>query len=110
MTQQVKEGYKVVNGCGSSYYSAVGRLGKVKYSIECWTQPHEGYGPLCVFNTLDAAKEFARIYRLKIIFRCRYVPSEQKKIWNPYDFKSLHHLPPGTVLANEVYLDERVLL
>ena len=107
----IKRGWKVTYFNESAIMGDHAGSGCVEYHAGIWTQPHCSCGPLCVFDNYEDAKEFIRQYGnygseqgRHRINECWYTPSSQKIIWNLNDGMRLSKLPPGTVLADAVYL------
>ena len=104
--QTILEGYKVVRPDLGWLQSAITWFGRVEYG-QFWTQPKGGHGPLCVFEDLAEAQDFACLYLCFYeIYRCWYVPSAQTAIW--WGRYRRYTFPPGTALADAVYLGEKL--
>lgn len=79
------------------------------YRIGAVTRRPYGFGPMAMFDTLDAAKAFSRYSLGRVrrqhypIFRCRYVESADTRLWDAFG-PMLGALPPGTRFADEVKL------
>ena len=84
------------------------------YKTGVWTQHLKDYGPLCVFDTQDCAKNFTKvnqpdIWAELVIFLCEYESSARRGVWSPGSWLySIAHLPYGTRFANRVRLLERI--
>ena len=99
-----KIGYKVVNGAGQNWRSAV--IGQsVAYRRNQWTRPQKGNGPLAVFEKRLLAETFLEGNASDAIFQVVYEPSREKSIWiRDEQSRSLDDLPYGTRLAKRVML------
>lgn len=117
--QEVRVGWKVTTDDTRSCVTVPPGKRGVEYKRGAWVQPDERCGPLCVFDSLQAALLFAECDEM--IWRCFYVPSRQDSVWvlgvetigagtnkaftYPRLFwNRLRNLPEGTVLADAVYL------
>ena len=110
--EKYETGYKVVRK--RSLVSAVieGRDKSLQYKINEWTKPVKGFGPLCVFDTIEDAEIF-NYHMLDSIYECLYEESKKDAIyyinsWKNIIKKGLEFLPRGTVLATKVKLLRRV--
>lgn len=99
--------------------SAITIGGQVSYSVYEWTYPFPYDGPLCVFDTLEHAKQFKASYGGMDIYPCEYIPAiGADSIWlrtypmsghtgyrdSVYISLSIDQLPLGTMLAAAVRL------
>ena len=100
-----KRGWKVLVG-NSTRTSCVARGdARVHYNKNVETFPKKAYGPLCVFDSKQAAYAFIKLKTAWpdfMIVECRYKKSKHKKIWDGCITLSLSGLPRGTVLADSV--------
>ena len=80
MSRKVKLGWKVVklsyNQPKKDKYFISSHVGELEYKFDRWTWPKDGCGPLCVFTTRKAARNFVSWERLRVIrkslgFRCQ---------------------------------------
>ncbi len=76
-----------------------------EYRIGRWTEDRPvGYGPLSVFTTRRAARDF-KGWSTQRIYRCRYEPSPCTAVWSPGNGgRLLNDLPSGKALAERVML------
>ena len=78
------------------------------YSHHFITKPMANCGPLALFKTLTAARNFASLHwnytttYKWLIYKCRYVKSGEKYLYTTT--KELKILPTGTILAKKVKL------
>ena len=106
-----KIGYKVVWKCQEKLVSYIVGVEGVEYKIKEWVKPRHGWGALAVFNTLENAVHFAGTSSsiTTSIFKCKYKPSTEKKLYNPKGvYMILEITPQGTQLAEEVMLIKSV--
>jgi hypothetical protein len=101
-----KIGYKV---CTEDLRSSTCFYASVKYGIGEWVEPRMGNGPLAVFDNFKDAESFS-VMDADRIFRCKYIPSKEKKLWygdcgEEWECRSFLL---GTVLADKVMLLEEV--
>ena len=126
----MKNGYKLVsNGPKDRLesFSFMNNKSGVEYAKETPSYPRTGCGPLCVFNSLEIAKQYIRdmaIYKRDgkaigdygRLFTCSYEPSDETGVWfltmreGAAVFTSLCDLPNGTCLAKSVTLIEELPL
>ena len=129
---ELLNGYKVLvkSLFWEKYYNCIDLdCPKTIYELGKATKPHEGFGPLAVFTSLDFAREFyanvirdKSIHHREVIASCLYKKSEYKKLWYithgeycdntmtytvSQDFK---HCPQGTDLASEVIIKELITI
>ena len=99
-------GYKVVKK--RSLVSAIMMWtgNELQYKINEWIKPKKGCGPLCVFNTIEDAKNFK--WSDHIIYECLYEKSLEHKVYIGNEVKTIFDLPQGTVLATKVQLIRRI--
>lgn len=113
---EIKKGYKIVNiknGIYTSFFNNEYFPGTIDYKINEWVYPILGNGPLAIFNTLSAAKDFAYCYDNYKIFSCLFIPNYyQDRLWfingNNKGALRLGSLPIGTVLASQIKLIEEI--
>jgi len=104
-----KLGWKVCNEIDHDYIFS-SSFGCVKYKINEWTFPKKNWGPLAVFETREAARDFRRILDpcyndIMCIYRCKYVPSYSNYQYdNIGSVKDLCDMPDGKALAKKVML------
>ena len=108
MARKVKLGWKVVklsyNQPKKDKYFISSHVGELEYKFDRWTWPKDGWGPLCVFTTRKAARNFVSWEGLRVI-RCKYIPSPLTKVWNCNGSAfQLYELPYGKALASAVKL------
>ena len=121
---KIVKAYKLVERSGNTLYSYGYYPGRIKYKPNEWATPLKGCGPLGVFKTLEAAKEFISScneeveYLLKIgwieIWEC------EAKLWSkklprdkygvPLFFWSGESGIPRIGLPADIYLCEAVKL
>ena len=114
---EIKNGYKVVreDNEGKLVSASVG-LKLAKYAIGENTKPRMFCGPLTVFGDKNAINGFigslpaGKKYR---VFKCTYVPTEMKSVHRltingGLESRELASLPPGTLLAESIYLTEEI--
>jgi len=97
--------YKVVRNCGPAVIPAPQR-----YRLGKATRSPDGWGPMCVFGTLENARDFARC-RLNIveIYECTIEPSQESSVYTLVGHcVPLYGLPTGTFLADAVTLTKQV--
>jgi len=81
----------------------------VMYPVGEKAFPHEGCGPLAVFDELAHVYLYLQIFRVwggYAIWKCDYTPAQGNYLWNKYETK--YNLPLGTVLASSVTLLEPI--
>lgn len=107
--KKTKIGYKVVKSVDGRFCSYTGMMkwvgshGCVEYILGKTSEPNPGDGPLCVFMTIEQARDFCDGCLGVVILQVRYVPSKQTEVWDGVSrHLSLHALPEGTVLADSV--------
>jgi hypothetical protein len=113
--------YKIVRGGfvdekgASTIYKSLTRLtketGQVIYEVGKPTRPTKGCGPLCAFDSIEAAKLFkhAHGWYSAPVFLCKI--ERDKKNTQPYTSFGLEPvvpLPPGTILCKKVTLTKRI--
>ena len=122
-----RSGFKVVqriNGRLWSFNERAAGPGRRPYKLNKTTRPAPNCGPLCVFVTCQAANDLRWAFGKKYfaVYRVKYRPSTIKGIWLTHEpapdgqerhgtFFPIHALQrayPGTVLADEITLVERV--
>jgi len=92
----------------------------VIYTLQHWTTPNPGCGPLTCFDSLEAFMKWASYpiryqdpekYRL---FTCEYEPSGQSYVWFYSEFHQKTYtrtkLPAGTCFATRIKLIEEISL
>jgi len=108
--EKYETGYKVVRK--RSLVSAVieGRDKSLQYKINEWTKPVKGFGPLCVFDTIEDAKDFK--WDNDTIYECLYEKSSEHKVYfhsgQRREERNIFYLPKGTILATKVKLLRRI--
>jgi hypothetical protein len=110
MSEEIKEGYKVVSNWNRKLLSAITNMDIVEYFVGKRVFHNKSAGPLCVFKELQEAKNYVNRYfgHFKI-YKCKYVKSEFTKIWNTsWEDLASAQLPPTTDLASWVELVEEV--
>ena len=110
--KKYKKGYKVVTRRTLMSCNMLTLFGSVKYKVDKWVKPVKGFGPLCVFNTIEDAEYFNH-YMLDSIYECFYEESKKDVIYYISNLgnivkRGLESLPTGTVLATRVKLIRRV--
>ena len=99
-----KKGWKVIMAatrvsCSNGMYRSV------EYKKNKIVGRPKDCGPLAVFNTREAARNFAKRHlgypRSRKIVKCLYKKSKHSRLWVGALF-SLFNLPEGTVLADKV--------
>jgi hypothetical protein len=109
--------FKVVRIKGDRYCSVCGgysKGGNVTYEVGRLSVPNENCGPLAVFDTVDSAQDFARVFHLGEddsivrLFKAEYTPSTKTSVYDDYESFPLSSLPAGTILADEVALIEEM--
>jgi hypothetical protein len=117
-------GYKVVEKRGEMLLSCVVctaselEEGTMEYKVGEAVKPKDGFGPLAVFSSYMAARDFVECNMLVLgnwrIFACEYEESGRGAIWigddvmTAFHRRSIDSLPQGTRLASEVTLLEEV--
>ncbi|MFA4972348.1 MAG: hypothetical protein WC683_07020 [bacterium] len=91
------------------YFSACCAPWATEYAPGKITRRNQRCGPLCLFATKGAAEVFcASRVGGYCIFRVAYRSSRATSIWSPDGSRRVRvrgdQLPPGTVLADEVYV------
>ena len=101
-------GYKVVKKRSLISCVIVGKNIARQYKINKWVKPTKGNGPLCVFNTIEDARNFA--WDFHTIYECLYERSKERTVYvsNSSEGRSLFLLPTGTILATKVKLIRRI--
>ena len=100
-------GYKVVKKRSLISCVIVGKNIARQYKVNKWVKPVKGNGPLCVFNTIENARNFK--WDLHTIYECLYERSLERNAYiKNVERKHLLSLPQGTVLANKVKLIRRI--
>ena len=74
------------------------------YEVGEETTPRLGCGPLCVFATYEAAREYSHLLGDFVIHPCAYVHSRELTAWHTGNDIRLYQMPEGTRLADRVYL------
>jgi len=99
-------GFKVVKK--QSLVSAIiqGKDCTLQYKVNKWIKSRKGCGPLCVFNTIENAKDFK--WDNHTIYECLYEKSNEHKVYCGNEERSIFSLPQGTVLATKVKLIRRI--
>jgi len=89
-------GWKVVSVIeGKLHSSSSCFLFDVEYFVDRFVSRKEGFGPLCLFKTLKAARQYcinfkkSNPYSMKI-FKAEYIPSEDKALWYVEPFQNSH--------------------
>ena len=120
--KKTKIGYKVVkkeNGRFCSYTSSIEFIDLrscVEYILGRTSKPKSGSGPLCVFRTLNQARQCYDSSFGVAILKVRYVPSKKRSVWvtryllsknqsirvGRFIRMTLKRMPKGTVLADSV--------
>ena len=103
-------GYKVVqsfaNPLGGAYLASTCApwTGAVVYETGQATHRKPSCGPLCVFTEAASARAAAHV-TWQLVFRCEFVPSEDREVWCPggrrFDARKDY---PGTAYAESVTL------
>ncbi len=104
MTQKQKIGYKVLDQNRASVVMGASKHSPGHtYSKGKRTLPKKYQGPLCVFDSINAATAFVDKYRdtPKIIVKCHYKLSKEKRVWDTA-MPGISLVPQGTVLADSV--------
>jgi hypothetical protein len=104
----MKIGWKVVNKDMKSV--SVPSMAAVHYKVGKITKPMKDAGPLCVFTSLQSARNaFSGVGNR--FYLCAYVPSNKKCVWTSklwIHTSPIFFLPNGTALAAEVVLIREV--
>ena len=99
-------GYKVVKKRSLISCVIVGKNIARQYKVNKWVKPVKGNGPLCVFNTIENARNFK--WDLHTIYECLYEKSPEHRVYCSVEKRNIFDLPQGTVLATKVKLLRRV--
>ena len=105
--EKYETGYKVVKK--QSLVSAImqGKDYTLQYKVDKWVKPLKDNGPLCIFNTIEDAKNFK--WDTHTIYECLYERSLERNVYiKNIERKHLLSLPEGTVLATKVKLMRRI--
>ena len=104
--KKYETGYKVVKK--QSLVSAIiqGKDCALQYKVNKWIKSRKGCGPLCVFNTIENAKDFK--WDNQTIYECLYEKSNEHKVYCGNGERSIFSLPQGTILATKVELIRRI--
>jgi hypothetical protein len=124
-TKSVRKGFKILNYVqGIGYFSSNCQSPKepfgLQYRIGVPAVPKPGCGPLCVFKTLEDAREGCWGFDM-VVFECEYLPSIKRSVWyrtsdaikSPDAIKGivrspLTTLPHGKALAESVTITKKV--
>ena len=115
-----KQGYKVVRCRGETLLSVAVTFMPVIYKLDQMAFRRIGWGPLAVFESIEATKAFleCKAYSaLDRIYRCDYLPSWDRVLklyddrWHSCKPGILEesNCPDGTDFANAVILRERIV-
>jgi len=93
--KKIKIGWKVVE-VNEEGYTSTSQLGKglVIYNENTKTFPNKGFGPLCLFKTLKAARKYDNNFKraesivLKI-FKAEYLQSDFTTMWSEHNETSI---------------------
>ncbi len=101
---------KVVSQKGRWAYSVVvSGKAKVEYRVDQWVAPVEGCGPLSLFATREAARDFVNRYLFAFndwrIYTCEFETSAYTCLWKQSG-PCLIEYPPGTLFADRIMLRE----
>jgi len=103
-------GYKVVKKRSLISCIIAGKNIARQYKLNEWVKPIKDNGPLCVFNTIEDAKDFK--CNNNTIYECLYEKSSEHKVYfhsgQRREERNIFYLPKGTVLATKVKLLKRI--
>ena len=107
------EGYKFVKEGTLESVVVTQIQGAIVYKVGEWVRPYASAGPLCVFDTLEHARQAQPVamgYTGIALYRCQYEPSPCPLAFtcDGRKVKRAEELPKGTRLATAVKLEERV--
>ena len=106
-TPMIKKGVKVLYRKSRTVYEScyAPTPGTIQYPIRKWVGPQGRCGPLAVFDTLENARLFIKVYHVSRagVWECEYIPSNYQVLWvvgvenliRPY-------CPVGTQFADKV--------
>ena len=100
--QKTRIGYKIVSVRNGRYYSWKAQPKPLEYRIGKTTMPKPGFGPLCLFSTLEEAKAHLVKNSGNVILKVRYVPAPESRVWTPEVISGLDILQDKTVLAKSI--------
>ena len=101
-SKKTRIGYKIVSVRNGRYYSWKVHPEPVEYRIGKTTKPKPGFGPLCLFSTLEEAKAHLVKNSGNVILKVRYVPAPESRVWTPEVISGLDILQDKTVLAKSI--------
>ena len=86
---------------------------EVEYKVGEWVIPVEGCGPLGLFATHEAARDFVDKYLLDFndwrIYTCEFETSAYTCLWKQSGGPGLIEYPLGTLFADRIMLREPVV-
>jgi len=105
MSSKWEKGWKVVRRNKERQMRSATVWGRVlRYYYNRTTKPKFGCGPLAMFRTRKAAREWSKNNRWLIVRKCIYLPSKDTKLWTVGREYHLNYCPEGTVLADAIRL------
>lgn len=113
----IKTGYKAIyprciysNSNGEYSLCSWSSPSRIEYKYNTWTNRPTDCGPLAVFNSKSLALAFVKkhsLYALRhheYVFKCKYVPSKDKTLWDRHHILPDNEIPKGTIFADKVRL------